>query len=971
MANNDDLSPEEIEFRDQIAEETTPESMTRALRRRASMLSSPSTRERQRQLDLDRHRQTVSDIDARYGRAVTGNPLPTDDMSPDALKRDQDIRRHNITKANEMQNEFSAGGYWENYRKERAAADLIKSTGTFVGSRSTSEQISHAARSVSSLGAITTAAGGRTSTQLERDVTAERGRLAGQQEEIRSLAATGINTPAEEEAYRQAGIHHQESINKLGVLTGAQTRQSRGKTDLTGRQRSIENLVAQVGKDSLKRQVASDIVSGNVGSMQEETLNLESMQSKIQEAADAFSKALDGSGESAEELGKDLAKLGDDYVRQKEKMSQMSGGGSNTGVARWSGTAADAVQAISVGVQTMGVDQELRDMANRTGFAAISNQQFQDHQSALSGDMAAFRRMSTNQYGKAANKAGFMGALTTAAVTGGGAADSLAIVSKLAEKGFNLTSLTSMGSAANESASIIAQRGVSGVSKVVDAYRGISSGETRRQTYQAAMGLSDEEMRVQDISAQAYRDTMGSNTLASRGAGSGRGALFGQMNDPGQRAALAALGMGAEQMQSMYGQGVSEMGADFRGTAAGDMAKRAAELQKSGLMGAGEYMSSMGQLNAVGGAGNMETIMKNAVANGMDSSRNIQQMVAGISNLSGESAMMGISTAAGATNAMGLALGTSALRSLPAEMRVAAATNQIGKMNNSMSDSSMNLFNVAESFALRKAAPGVSDAQIIRMQTLNATELSEIQNDPSAAKKFGLGFLSDKKLLKTVSGIITGAESNKQGGLILSKKARAAMNDPERSRMTQEEFEAKYPEESQEILAAKGGRGLNAAITDSFLAKLGAGESSRGMFGPERPIGKDGTNIGSGSDKTNAAEDILAKQFQSMEEINTRGQEIFESMYKGIEGFNDRLNVLLKDFDVDEYQEQASKAAGSSSMQVKGFDGSVSNFSKAVDKFVAKVTGEVKNKGESSSDNMKNKRVDFSGGMSGRYSGGN
>lgn len=931
---NKGLSPEEIEFQEQIAEETTPESMTRALRRRTSMLGSANTRERQRRLDLEKHQQMVNDVDARYSRAISGTPLPTDDISADSLKRDQDVKRHHQSKIGEMQQEFSAGGYWENYRKERAAADLVKSTNTFVGKRSTDEQIYRASKSVSSLGVITKEASGKTSTQLEKDVAAEKARLAEQQEEIRTMAATGLHSPADEEAYRQAGIHHQESVNKLGALTGAQTRQGRNKTDLMGRQRSTESLVAKVGKDSLKREVASEIASGNVGSMEEEGLNLESIQDKILKAAEAFEKALDGSGDAAEELGKELEDLGEEYDKQKEKMGQMASGGGESikdKVARWSGTAADVLQAGATGLKTMGVDQELRDVANRTGFAAISNQQFQDHQAALGGDMAAFRRMNSDQYGKSADKAGFLGNLTATSVGLSAGADAAAIAGVIAKNAGNASSwIANQGDALSETISVGAQRGVSSVSKITDVARGLSSGETQRQAFHAYMALSDEEKRVQDASMQAYRDTMGGNTLATRGAGSGRSALFGQMDDPAQRMALAKLGMGADQMQATYGQGINEMGADFRGAGAAGMVKRAAELQRSGMMNAGDYMSNMGQLNAVGGgAGNMETIMKNAVANGMDSSRNIQQMVAGIAGLSSASAMMGISTAAGATNAMGLALDTEALRSLPAEMRAGAAASQIGKMGNSMSDSSMNLFNVAESFALRKAFPEASDAQLARMQKLRPEEIAEIQADPTAAKKFGLDVVNKTKDgVNKLSRISAKTEANSQAGLLVGAEARAGLNDVIDGKMTWKEFEKQHPQSSQDVIAAGGLHGSNSAVSMPFLAKLAAGEK---MSASELPPD---------SGKPNAAEGILAAQFTAMEKLNAAGQKHFKDLYDGIEGFNKKLERSLKDFDPEGYEGQAGKAA-QGSLQVKGFDGSVSNFSKAVDAFVKGVTDKI------------------------------
>jgi len=950
---NRGLSPEEIEFQDQIADETTPESMTRALRRRTSMLGNASTRERQRLLDLEKHRQTVSDVDARYGRAVSGNPLPTDDMSPDALKRDQDIKRHNLTKINEMQNEFSAGGYWENYRRERAAADLIKSTNTFVGGRSTGEQIYRASRSVSSLGAITKEAGGQTSTQLEKQVLVEKSRLAEQQEEIRTMATAGLNSPADEEAYRQAGIHHQESVNRLGVLTGAQTRQGRNKTDLMGRQRSIESLVAGVGKDSLKREVASEIASGGVGSMGEETLNLENIQNKILKAAEAFEAALDVSSEAAEDLGKDLDDLGEKYDKQKEIIGQLgkAGGGAPTisdKIARWSGTAADIMQAGSVGLKTMGVDQELRDIANKTGYAAISNRQFQDRQAALSGDMSAFRRMNTGQYAESAKKANLLGVVSATALGLSGGADALAITSEIMGKSASLNTYLNAGDVANKSTSNVAQRGMSTLVKGADVLRGITYGEDAIKTFNLDMAREDEINRARDISTQAYRDTIGGNALATRGAGSGRSALFDQMDDPKQRMALADLGMGTEQMQSIYAQGIAEMGADFRDTDAAEMVKRAAELQKSGLMGADQYMSSMGQLSTVGGgAGNMETIMKNAVANGMDSSRNIQQMVTGIASISSDSAMMGISTAAGATNVMGLALDTQSLKSLPENMRVAAAANQIGKMSSSMSDSSMNLFNVAESFALRAAFPEASDAQIARMQMLKPDELAEMRANPESAKKFGLDIVNNTKGgIDTLAKINVKAEVNSQAGLLVSEEARARLNDVIDRKTTWKQFTEDYPKESQSIIAAGGVHGTNSNISMPFLTKLASGEKiNQKDWDIDKP------------DKVSLVENILATQFAAMEKINKHGQDVLEEFYGGIKGLNEKMSRDLTELDPKKADERAKKA-GEGSLQVEGFDGSVDKFSSAVTEFVEGLKGKIGlGSGESSQVNMLKKRL--------------
>jgi hypothetical protein len=931
--DNDDIKKISDDFKRELTE-NTPESITRQLNRRAAMLKQQSRKERQRKQELDEHKANRDRLDAKF-KAASGVDLSIDE-------KDTKEMRFSQSRIEKIGKEFGPGRKWENYRIDSAESEFLKSTNTFIGKRSTDEQISRAARAQSNLGAINKTAGSRTSSQLVDDVKKARSELVTHQEEMRSVAEAG---GVDDTAYMQASQSHEEKVRKLGILTGAQSKQARDKTDLAGRQQSLESIMKKIGKDQMKQQVSKDIASGNMGSRVDEKGKLDSLSKEIMEAGKAFKEALGGSKEKVEELGKKIGDLTTEYNMQSEVVTQMDSPSSKSKAAMWTGTAADVLAVGANSIKTIGVDQEMRDIANKAGFAAIANQEYEDQGAALGGDMAAFRRIDTDQYSRAADKAGWSGALTNTALHGGAAADAAAVAASALEKGLNLSTVFEFGSATSEAISEGSYHAFNATAKEVDAFRGISSGEAERARFDAEMNKEDTIMRARDINAQTYRDSMGGNIIASRGSGSNRGSLFAQMESASNRGQLAALGMGSDEMQGIYAQGISEMGSDFKGAKAGRMVTRAAELQKAGIMGASEYMSSMGQLNKVGGdSGNMESIMKNAVAAGMDSSRNIQQMVSGIGSLSTASALQGISTTVGATQMMGLGIQSKSFEGMSNEMKTAAATSQIGNINKSMSDTSMNMYTVAEMAGLRDIAPDMSLAEQTRFASLSLTELQSIRYDKNekdpekraaakkkameARNKLGLGLRTDDQV-EEMSKVSIKAEVAKMATMLSTTEDKnALMTAVEGSR-----------EDMDKFLGTDAGMRLKAAVTQTpngaaALEMLGS------AYNNDAP--KDGKKPGEGGlgddDKVNAGEGILATKFQAMELQIARGQKIFKELYGNIEGFNKKLKGQLGDYKPGEAEARA-ELAGEGSLQTRGFDGSVSDFSKAVAKFVAGIEG--------------------------------
>jgi len=910
----ENLTPEEEQqFAVDVTENTVPHSIEQAIQRRRERLNEPFAEQRYRQVYYDQQKKKLDDLQANAPGPRAGN---------DVLAAHQEQIQRQQDRLSALQEEFAEGGKWEQHRVQAADRGLMSSTNTLTGPRATHEQINRVATSVEHLGEINRrmADPRMTSTFLEKEAKRRQYQLEAERQNIASIAARGITSEDDEERYRQSGSEIQDHINELGIIKGIQTRQRLSRTDLPGRQRSAEELMSRVGASVMDQEIKSDVAMGKTGSLKTETSNLRSLQQEILEAGRAFSKAIQDGAENAEELGAAMDKLGEEYEKQEKIVKELERGGGRggMGLGGWSGTVGDVLQAVAAGTMTMGVDNPLRGVGVRTGYANISNRQFFDMIGASSGDMSAFRRITTNQYAASGDYANDIGAMAATAVGTSAGADVAAGVN-VAANAYSVNSVLSGTEKTGQAIGGAARYAASSAGKLQDVLMGLTSGEKRIQAFDAHMNLTDEAKKIFDTATQAYRDQMGGAVLSTRGAGSGRSGLFNDLDNAVTRMDFAKLGVGSQEMQSIYQSGVTGLGADFRGSRASIMAKRAAALQQGGLMGAQDYMASVGQLNAVGGAGDMESIMRNAVAAGMDSSRNIQQMVSGITGLAQKDALMGISTAAGAANLMGVAVQTSALRNLPAEMRVAAAAGQIGIMNKSMSDTSMNMYNVAEMFSLRQAAPDISMAQLTRFASLDLTQLATIRKDPSKAKEYGLDFLADNpQLLQKMVAASTRAELNKQGGLILTPGARSAMNQTIDEGGTWEDIPEQF---RPEIKAAFSQRNLKAAFSFDTLGAI-----TRNEVAKENKI-----ELGEG--KAGAGEKILAQQYEAMEKLNTRGQEAFKLLYGGLEGFNAKLRTITDNINVKDFQTQSEGAALNSELSVKKFEEGAGTFKNAVDKF--------------------------------------
>lgn len=591
--------------------------------------------------------------------------------------------------------------------------------------------------------------------------------------------------------YTSTANRFEQAIEELGISKAAEAEQKRLGVDLPSMKTSAITWGERVTRETLnKARAIEKIQSGAVGTPKQEREELVKLADRIRTLSETIQKLNTDYGDNAaaiEEHSKELKGLTSSYeeqkavVKQQMKDSTSGGGGLGAKIAAGAGFIGDLAAIGAQVARTTTVQHTLADVQNRTAMAAISNQQFDDYTSAMRGDMGAFRRISTGVYESAGQRAITLGNRMAGTVVAEGLGNTAKAVEGAIGGGMSSFAKSLGNPYAATTGAIAGGAPYAGQAAIQssDVARGISKFQTVQEAFRAYKDLEDTTYYVTDKSAGAYRGLLGNMLQSTSGAGRTRGELFAAGNNIDYRNRLADLGMSEAQMLQIQQVGTKSLGADFNSK----MITRSAEIQRAGLMSAGEYTGGISQLNQIGGIGQMETVLKNAVAAGMDTSKNILQMIGAINNLSNQDALKGLTTAQASAELIGLGVSAPGVSNLPAAMRANIAANSANMISKSMSDSSMNWFNVREFAQLREQFPTATLAQLTRMQSLTPTELKGLSNKQNI-EKLGLSTLLidnetgniRQERLKDISKISTITEIDKQTGIFATadQKARIA-----------------------------------------------------------------------------------------------------------------------------------------------------------------------------------------------------
>lgn len=627
-----------------------------------------------------------------------------------------------------------------------------KSVRTSLNTRSTKEDIARHQYSTANYGAASNVAYGSSTSAIQEQIDAiSQQRYDVQQAIIKdsqSLSSLNLSDDKKQELQSSLSTKWQslESLaQKEGIAKAGIAIQKRKGLDTASMYENVSNIMSKYTKE----QIIKDAQSGKAGSISEINKTFDDTLAKLIKSFGDLDEVLHRNVTTEEEIAKqkqDIAaaeeKLKNDkanYEKAEIQKEAASGGGGN---GRWRTAAAvlggmgSAAQASGGMFRQWAVGQEMDKMQFQTSYMDIANRRFFDRVSASQGDAAAIARIRGSQHESSSAIAKSLGGKEVGATAAEGIGQTLALGATAATYG---ALSTATGGASNI---LLGGQALSSMSGQVQQISGtaakLESGAIRAQAelaaYNAKEGLFDAQNRMQAFVNQNALDYTRNTTLATRGAGRGRRALLAGTRDIGFMKDMSDREIDQAGILSLTQAGIGGLGNKFRGA---EDIKRAGELTSAGLTSSPEeYLAlrAAGEKGGVG-AGGLETILRNAVAAGMDNSKNIQEMMQGISSIA--TVRGGVSTFGGAADNMALSVQSMMASGMSSEMAIKAAADLNKSMSDAASDRGVSVQNLVEVGELQRLLPNADMAEISNARLLTPEEIKTISRSigtPNEAK---------------------------------------------------------------------------------------------------------------------------------------------------------------------------------------------------------------------------------------------
>lgn len=566
----------------------------------------------------------------------------------------------------------------------------------------------------------------------------------------------GIGTEEMPESLMDKAARIQELQEDIALNKRMLKVQSKEGLSTEKRQYAAADTLNRVGSILDTNALRSEVAGGKYGTLQEETDKLSSMFARLNEALGKFEEvsenATDAQGKLTDEYKQasaELDKMQKETDRQRKIVSEVErqgggGGGVNSFLESMPG-----LRRMVGAAYGMDIDDKITEMNLKAAAGQTAVDQYNRVNASSSGDMRAMLRESSSQdFIKA-----FSEDMRQKAVRMGMANTAVAAPDAIAKGVGQLTNLDPSGV-------FTAGAGVmETVRSGAQVMRGIPQTTKALEAYRAGERLSGVNLEVQAQGLQALYDHSVNSWSAAIGAGGSAGAMQQTLISPEYVSMMANMGMSPAQAAQLSGLSIGQLG---NREAATDVARRAARTQQTGLMSAEQFIGMSGQLTGTGGGtADLEKIMANAVAAGMDSAKNVQQMVSATVSLSGNLSKMGVSGVSGAAGMLGAF--TQDLRKAGVDPNIAAiaAESQLQLREQMDAHKGMDLGTMMKFQQIRNQFPEASTMQMELMAGLTATELNNFGNDKGLQD--ALPFLKDSDRRKQLGQISADATKTNIG----------------------------------------------------------------------------------------------------------------------------------------------------------------------------------------------------------------
>ena len=769
----------------------------------------------------------------------------------------------------------------------------------------------------------------------------------GRAQELRETLVEKAGQLPQERLEMIAGgiLEHEQKGAVTGAAIAAQRR--RGETTQQIHEQGLK-LTSAVIQERRRSEIVEGVVAGAGGTQRERNLALEKATDNLVKTFESFNAALEDGTSNLNEM-EDSYKVAQKTFKESQIAAGAGPGGG--GIGSWlMGATGQAVTAggaalfntVGINARMFGVELPARRTELQAGFADLANRQYRDFRSAGGEfDFASARRLAF--YNTARDKGSITAAMENTALAAEGVGGVFSSLGGVA------------GGIAGGNIGAAISGGAAGINNAIRAsalaLSGIPAAERKLQQINLGLTAGDAVNYQRDANIQDFIDFTMQTGVATRGLGGGRAGTLTSLLNEGGINRLAGLGIRPGQIAGLTRSGVGALGAEFMG--AGTLGQAGAA-QQAGLLTAEQFIGQAGALSMMGGGGadRLEKIMQNAVATGMDNSKNIQQMVSATISLSADLAGAGLDVSGGQANI--LAAAATGLSSLGVNQRTMAAANAAAFVDKVGRDRESNIFTVLRSARTRgiTAGRGVSNVEFEAAITTPLSVLREIERlgeTSGAANK-----VTEAGLFKTLIDPQTGNVDPKQLEKMIEISKRGILEqtfkfklDPGLMKRVTESMNVPEGELDPEIRSLFAGAGLTAG--GAGVAGLGVRGILRGKIGGRARGGLQiGVGEGGPEEISGAAiEEAVTTQAQTQTKTLTTGMKEMGANFKDALSETNKLFSKIKDvFDPKTMQLNAAEAAKKFDPPAIKFGAATDNFTTAVAAFEALINNDFENNPE-------------------------
>jgi len=692
------------------------------------------------------------------------------------------------------------------------------------------------------------------------------------------------------------------------------------KPDITKTYESGRGLIERIGREEKATELAQQVKGGAI-SAEDLRSQYAVAQKELIKSFQELDEAINTNAKNQDELSEKFEQARDVF---SEKESAARKAGVDPGAVDALGAKILSVLSGGWGIAIQGLITAVRETAKTVQYGAVElpMQQaqigaqmgemvvgaYQDWRNVAKGDVRAYARLSAfNQVAYLSESARATTYQTGAAILGADASQATINALKTGAGG-NLIGATQAG---GEGAGSLT-RGIMGLDAMA-AQQALVFAQT-------GMRAADVINAVPAMMGQTTYNAVSGAAYGLRGTGARRDDIFNAATSQAGRARLSAAGVDLETMApTLFAEATAAMGAQFTGANAVGLLAQAGTATRRGLVASeSQFIGMAGQIAGAGGDPTaMGKILREAVAAGLDSSKNIGQMVSGIVTLSASSAQMGIDVTGTMQQYMATGVQAATDAGIPKNLAAPMVEAAMAKTGDLSRRAGFDLGTMQQISILRRAAPNMSLPDLNTLMYTGIEQLREVERVTNTKGEAAGAATANRMNLSALA----------PGGKLNRDLLRASIESTIRKTFTNYGSTLGDPQTDQEIMNAflnPGGRNattiwdqmsqpaksvVNAVSQRAHMGHLGFITSmSRGVAPREGDVGVNGKGVTTAESAVVTAAEQTNRIVQSTMEKMQESFPYIKSVSETFTQLSTAMQALAAGMDPATFREGVGKA---------------------------------------------------------------